>query len=185
MPRIKPINPTNATGKTKALLEGLQNKTGTTPNMFLTMAHSPAVLESYLNFRPALGSGSLSPQVREQIALAVSNANECLYCASAHMAIGKNLGVDEIELTENLQGFSSDPKVEVVLQFVRAVIAKRGRVNDTEVQHVRDAGYIDEEIVEIIGTIASTMFTNYFNHIVETELDFPKVEVGQPVETMT
>ena len=153
--------------------------------MFLTMAHSPAVLESYLNFRPALGSGSLSPQVREQIALAVSNANECLYCASAHMAIGKNLGVAEIELIENLQGLSSDPKVAVALQFARNLIAKRGWVNETEIEHVRDAGYTDEEIVEIIGTIANTMFTNYFNHIAGTKLDFPKVEIGQPVATMT
>ncbi len=93
--------------------------------------------------------------------------------------------MDQIELTENLQGCSNDPKVEVALQFARNVIAKRGWVNDTEIEHVRDAGYTDEEIVEIIGTVANTMFTNYFNHIADTKLDFPKVEIGQPVATMT
>ena len=185
MPRIKPINLTDARGKTKTLLDGVQEKIGTIPNVFRTLAHSPAVLEAYLSFGQALDRGSLSPQVREQIALTVSNANGCEYCASAHTAIGKNLGLDEIELAENLQGCSNDPKVEVALQFARNVIAKRGWVNDTEIEHVRDAGYTDEEIVEIIGTLANTMFTNYFNHIADTKLDFPKVEIGQPVATMT
>ncbi|MCH8824663.1 MAG: peroxidase-related enzyme [Planctomycetes bacterium] len=185
MPRIKPINPTEATGKTRTLLDGVQNKTGTIPNVFRTLAHAPAALEAYLSFGQALDGGSLSPLFREQIALAVSNANGCQYCASAHTATGKTLGLAQIELTENLVGSSSDPKVEVALQFARAVIAKRGWVNDSEIEHVREAGYTDEEIVELIATIASTMFTNYFNHIAETKLDFPKVEVGQPVATMT
>ena len=132
-----------------------------------------------------LGSGNLTPQVREQIAITVSNANGCQYCASAHTAIAKNLGLDAIDLTDNLEGYSKDPKVEAALQFARTVIAKRGWVNDTEVQRVRDAGYAGGEIVEIIATIANTMFTNYFNHIAQTELDFPKVEVGQLVPTMT
>ena len=185
MPRINPINPTTATGKVKTLLDGVQRKRRTIPNVLRAMAHSPAVLEAYLNFGETLGSGSLTPQVREQIAITVSNANGCQYCASAHTAIAKNLGLDAIELTENLEGSSNDPKVEAALQFARNVIAKRGWMNDSDVQLVRDTGYTDGEIVEIIATIAITMFTNYFNHIAQTELDFPKVEVGQLVPAMT
>ena len=184
MPRINPINLTLATGKVKTLLDGVQRKTHAIPNVLRAMAHSPAVLEAYLSFDQTLGSGSLTPQVREQIAITVSNANGCQYCASAHTAIAKNLSVNAMELTANLEGSSNDPKVEAALQFARNVIAKRGWVNDTEVQRVRDAGYTDGEIVEIIATIANTMFTNYFNHIAQTQLDFPKVEVGQPVPTM-
>ena len=49
MERIKAINPEQATGKSKQLLDGVQKKLGMTPNMMRTMAQSPAVLEGYLN----------------------------------------------------------------------------------------------------------------------------------------
>ncbi len=185
MPRLNPIDVNQARGKTKTLLEGVKKKLGTTPNMFLTLAHSPAVLEAYLNFGQALSGGTLGPKVREQIALTIANANGCQYCASAHTAIGKKLGLDMVELMSNLEGSSSIPKVEDALQFARNVVAKRGWMNDAEVQRVRDAGYTDGEIVEIIGTIAINMFTNYFNHIARTEIDVPKVDVGQPVPVTT
>ncbi len=183
MPRINPIDPLKTTGKTKTLLDGVQKKLGTTPNQIRTLAHSPAALEAYLNFGTALGGSILPAEIREQIAITVANANGCQYCASAHTAIARKLGLDVIELTANLEGDSNDPKVEVVLQFARNVIAKRGWVNDNEVQRVRESGYSDPEIVEIIATIAINMFTNYFNHIAQTDLDFAKVDVGQPVPT--
>jgi AhpD family alkylhydroperoxidase len=41
-----------------------------------------------------LAGGALSPKLREQIALAVGEANGCQYCVSAHTAIGKRLGTE-------------------------------------------------------------------------------------------
>ena len=181
MPRLHPIDPAQAEGKAKTLLDGVQKKLGTTPNLLRTMALSPAVLEAYLSFGQALSGASISAALREQIALVVANTNGCQYCASAHTAIGKNLGLDTVELTANLEGSSSDPKVEAALQFAQNIVAKRGWVNDAEVQRVRDAGYTDGEIAEIIAAVAGTIFTNYFNHIAQTEIDFPKVDIGQPV----
>ncbi len=44
MPRIDPIDPAQAQGKAKALLDGVQKALGMTPNLMRTMARSPAVL---------------------------------------------------------------------------------------------------------------------------------------------
>ncbi len=46
---------------------------------------------------------------------------------------------------------------------------------------LRAAGFSEGEIVEIVATVGITTFTNYFNHIAQTEVDFPVVEVGGPV----
>ena len=35
------------------------------------------------------------------------------------------------------------------------------------------AGYTDGEIAEIIANVALTTFTNYFNTVADTEIDFP------------
>ena len=42
-------------------------------------------------------------------------------------------------------------------------------------QAVIESGYSSAEIVEIVANVALNIFTNYFNHVAETEIDFPHV----------
>lgn len=178
MPRLTPVDPAQAEGKAKTLLDGVQKKLGVVPNLFRTMVASPAVLESYLGFSQALGGTGLTARQREQIALAVAGASDCDYCASAHTAIGKGLGLSEGEATRNLQGGSEDPATAAYLDFATALVEKRGLVSDADLAAVRAAGADDAAIGEIVATVALNIFTNYFNHVAETEIDFPVVEVS-------
>lgn len=179
MPRIQPINLDEAHPKAKALLEGVNKSLGITPNIMKTMAQSPATLEAYLGFGKALSGASISPQLREQIALTVAGENSCGYCASAHTAIGTKLGVNSDELTANLKGLSSNPKTEAALEFARQIVIERGFVSDDDLKRIRDAGYSEGEITEIVAVVAQNIFSTYFNHIAQTEVDFPRVEVPQ------
>lgn len=176
MPRIKPLDPASAQGKAKEYMDGIQAKLGAVPNIFRTFAHSPAVGEFYANGSAALGKSTLSAALREQIALTVAGANACNYCASAHTAIGKKAGVSDAELPINLQGKSNDKKTQAALTFAKKIVDSKGNVNDSDVQAVKDAGFTDAEVLEIIAVVAFNIFTNYFNHIVDTEVDFPKVD---------
>ena len=54
-----------------------------------------------------------------------------------------------------------------------------GRVSDAELGQVRAVGFSDEEIVEIIAHVGINVFTNYFNLVAGTEVDFPIVDVEQ------
>ena len=178
MPRIVPIDPTKAQGTAKNLLDGVKAKYGMTPNLMSTLAHAPAALAGYLDFGQALAGGSLGPALRESIALAVAGENGCDYCASAHTAGGAMAGLDAGELALNLEGRSADPKVEAALSFAKTLAAKRGWVADGDLARVRAAGYGDGEIAEIVANVALNIFSNYFNHVAETEIDFPIVETG-------
>jgi uncharacterized peroxidase-related enzyme len=171
--RIKPIEKPSI--QAQAMLESIQAKLGKTPNIFKTFAHSPAVLESYLNFSGALAKTKLSAGLREQIALAVAGANQCDYCASAHTAIGKSIKVDEADLARNLQAKSNNPKVEAALQFAQKIVKERGHLSDHDLSMLHKSGYTDEEVVEIIAVVCLNIFTNYFNHIAGTVVDFPLV----------
>ena len=181
MPRIQTIDAATASGPAKDLLDGVKAGLGVVPNIFATFVHSPKVLEGFLALNGALGQGLLSAQLREQIALAVAGVNECDYCASAHTAIGGGAGIDAAELARNLRGQSSDPKTQEVLNFVKKVVEQRGQVSDGDVAALQVAGYSDGEIVEIVTHIGVNLFTNYFNHIVGTEIDFPVVSAAGAV----
>lgn len=176
MTRLPAIDPETATGQAKQLLDGVQKKLGFTPNILRTMANSPAVLQGYLNFSNALSKGSLSPKLREQIALVVAQDNECEYCLAAHATIGRTVGLSEETIRDSRRGESPDAKEAAVLDFASTLVVNRGWVTDAEIAKLRKAGVTEGEIAEIIANVSLTLFTNYLNHVAQTEIDFPAVE---------
>ncbi len=175
MQTLKRIEPAVATGKTKRIFDAFQRSFGTVPNSVLTMANSPAALNAYVSFSGALNEAQLPAGAREQIAIAVANANSCEYCLSAHTAVGKLAGVADADLARARTAEAADPKTAAALRFAVRVVRERGRVPVSEVEALRAFGYSDGEITEIVAAVALNVFTNYFNHIAGTEIDFPIV----------
>jgi uncharacterized peroxidase-related enzyme len=174
MERITPVDPRTAQGKAKDLLDAVKSKLGIVPNMTRAMAASPAVLEAYLSFSGAPGHGVLPPKVREQLALDVGEVNRCDYCLSAHSLLGKRAGLSDQDIVDSRRGTSADTKAEALLRFARAMVEKRGLVDDADVAAVRAAGYGDAEVAEVVAHVALNVFTNYFNNVAGTTVDFPK-----------
>ncbi len=174
--RIEPV--TNPEGRAAELLDGVKKALGATPNIFTTFANAPAALEGYLNLNAALQGGSLNPQFKEKLALTVAALNGCDYCASAHTFLGKKAGIDDAELALNLQGRSEHAMCQAGLDFAAKIVNNRGHVSDADVQAVRDAGFSDERIIEIVAHVALNTLTNYFNEVFRVEIDFPKVSAN-------
>jgi AhpD family alkylhydroperoxidase len=168
MVRIVPVDPQTAQGKTKELLDGVKARLGVIPNMTRAMAVSPAVLEAYMGIFGALSQVALSLKVREQLALDVGQASECDYCVSAHSQMGMRLGLTEQAVLDSRQGHSADPKIDAHLRFARMFVETRGMVTDADVAAVGEA-----EIAQVVAHVGLNTFTNYFNHVANTTLDFP------------
>lgn len=171
--RIAAVDPERASDEVRRLLATSQLVFGVTPNMARVMASSPAVLRGYLQFVTALAEGHLSARLREQIALAVAEANTSQYCLSAHTAIGADVGLDEAELSSARLAMGPDPKSDAALRFARATVDRRGELTDEDFLAARRAGFSDEEIVEILANVCVNILTNYLNKAVQTEIDFP------------
>jgi alkylhydroperoxidase family enzyme len=77
-----------------------------------------------------------------------------------------------------LKGTAENNKTAAALQFAQAVVEKHGQISDTDFQSVRAAGFSEGEIAEIVAQVALNIFTNYFNNVAKTEIDFPLVEVS-------
>lgn len=181
MNRLSPVTPDKATGKTKELFDGINKKLGRVPNVFQLMGNSPAALEAYLKFSEALAGGVLDAKLREIIAIAVAETNTCEYCLSAHYAIGKSVGLTDAELELAREQRSENPKYHAALRFVRIMVTSRAEMADTDLTDLKAAGYNDAEVAEIVANVALNLYTNYFNHIAQPEVDFPKVKTAFPV----
>jgi uncharacterized peroxidase-related enzyme len=178
MPRLTAVNPETAQGRTKELFTAVNAKFGMVPNLMRTLGNSSAALGAFLSMNGALAEGALDPKLRTEIALAVSEANSCEYCLSAHTTLGKMGGIQDAELTTCRQYLSENPKFNAALRFVGATLRTRGKVSDADVNAVKQAGFSEGDIAEIVSHVAMTLFTNYFNHVAQTEIDFPKVHAG-------
>ena len=173
MPRINPVHAETADPKTAELLVGVKKKLGMVPNLISTMAQSTAVANAYLGFSGALAGGTLPAKLREQISLTVGQANNCDYCLAAHCTLGKMAGLNPTELQPARHATAADQKANAALVFANTLVKERGRVSDADLEQVRHAGYSDGEINEIVANVALNIFTNYFNHVAGTEIDFP------------
>jgi uncharacterized peroxidase-related enzyme len=147
--------------------------------MTKVMATSPVVLESYLSFSGALAGGLLDTKTREELALLTAQENGCNYCLSAHTAIGKLVGLKNEEIAASRQGNGNNPKATAALTFAKQVLDAKGEIGEDELAAVRNAGFSDGEIAEIIAHVALNVFTNYFNIAADVDIDFPKVSHSQ------
>ena len=175
MQRIAPALKEDISSKAQEMLDGVQAQMGMVPNIIQIMANSPTTLHSYMALSTAVSEGVLSAQLREQIALTAAGVNQCDYCASVHSLVGNQFGLTHEELAHNLAGKSQDPKTQAALLLVKEIIQNRGHVSDICLNHVYNSGFSNEEILEIFSVTMLNMFTNYFNHMVGTDIDFPVV----------
>lgn len=175
MARLRTIDRKEATGKAKELLDTVHSQFGATPNLMRDLANSPAVLGAYVNFYNALASGLLDRKLHDQIAIVVADANGCEYCLSAHIALGRKAGLSEQQLVAARALNTGIGRTDTALHIAREIVVRRGQITPAQFEAVRRAGFSDGEIVEIIGHVAVNIFTNYFNNINQTEVDFPKV----------
>lgn len=180
MSRIAPVDPASSTtpAESRQLMDAFKAKVGMVPNLLKSLAHSPTALKFYLGGSDTLAHGALPGGLREQLAIAIADANGCDYCLSAHTALGKMANVSAEDLLAARSAGASNPKDAAALSFAQAVVSTRGRVSDTQLQAVRQAGYTDAQIAEIVAVVAINIFTNYFNHVADTEVDFPRLRAG-------
>ena len=173
MQRISSMEFEAAPEKSKPILEQIKKAFGTVPNIFSTMAHSPATLKSVMSLVGDLSQGELAGIAHEAIGLRVSELNGCEYCASAHTLLAKKAGATEQDTLEYRQGISPDPKLQAMLNIASAMVENRGKVCDQAIAEAKALGVTDSQLCEIVAIIALFTLTNYFNELVQTDLDFP------------
>ncbi len=147
--------------------------------MFKVIGNSPAALQSMWGAFGALGGGKLGSKLGEQIAVLVADINRCEYCLAAHTVLGQKAGLSAEQMASAQAGHANDARTQAALDFAAKLVKNRAQVSQRDVQAVRDAGFNDEDIAEILAHVALNIFTNYTNIAFDVEVDFPKINLRQ------
>ncbi len=173
MPRLKTIDPSTDTGAGADLLNGpLKEKQ---INIFKGLAAHPPVLEAFLGWATGSKGGALSPVEGEVVQLVTAEKNQCTYCASAHTKVASGTGLSEEEIINIRRRQSSDDKLQALINFTSEAVDSYGNVSDETLQAFMDAGYSTEAAIEVVAGISVMTFTSFYNHINDTEVDFPAI----------
>lgn len=173
MPRVPVHTVEDAPAESREILQGLEKRFGKVLNIFGEMAHAPALLESYTAIEGVLKErSSLSEPVRQAIHLTVANVNECSYCEAAYTGAAKMAGHSDDDALAIRRGeMPGDEKLTAMLKICREMTTHQGYVEDSTWKAALEAGWSEEELLEGYADVIRTILTNYFNHLVGTELD--------------
>lgn len=172
MPRLNIVEPKTDSGPGAELLNGpLKNKQ---INIFKGMATNPGVLKAFLNYVGGIKAGALTDAEHEIVQLVMAQENHCDYCTAAHTQSALRAGLKDNEIAGVRRGTVASVRYQALADFVRAVWKKNGFIGDDELTACRGAGFDDAAVVEVIAEMSVAAFTNMFNHVNETVVDFPE-----------
>ena len=166
--RLPLIDPDQASGAVKQTLDEL-TKRGPVGPMIRGMANSSVLLRGYLDLNRAVKRSHIDRRVTERINLAVHEWLGCAYCLAAHTRAARELGLSELDIELAREGTATDPKIAALVAYGQQLIAAPGEVSDAQVAGLREAGYSDEQIAEVVALVALQLLTGAFNLVAGIE----------------
>jgi uncharacterized peroxidase-related enzyme len=178
MPRLSIVEPKDATGDVARVLASAPI------NIYKGIAANPEIFASFIAFMRAIGtSGAITKAEKELVMLRAAESRHCGYCVAAHTRVAAGVGVGAADALAARRGVGSNARAQVLLDFTNAVMEKNGNVSDAELAAFRAAGFDDRAAIEVVAAITAMTFTALYNHIHQTDVDFPavpKIELEVP-----
>ncbi|SDM61885.1 carboxymuconolactone decarboxylase family protein [Allokutzneria albata] len=163
MPRLRPLAPEEAPEKSRELLSDIVTRRGGVGDMVATMAHSPALLQGYLDFSRAMKRVKLPRALSEKISLAAQEWIGCAKCLAAHTEAARAAGLSEVDISLARQGTSTDAREAALIGAALRVLAEPSSISDDDVAELRRRGWSDRVIAEIVGLVTLNLLTGAFN----------------------
>lgn len=163
MRNITPLKPEDAPEKSRELLDGINGRHGSVGDMVATMAHSPALLQGYLDFSRVMKRAKLPRQLSEKISLAAQGWIGCGTCMAAHVAAAQAAGLGDTDIALAREATATDPREAALLTFAVRVLAEPATITADDIAELRNHGWTDRTIADVIGLVSLNLLTGSFN----------------------
>jgi uncharacterized peroxidase-related enzyme len=144
-----------------------QEKLGFVPNVLRAYAFDMPKLEGFVAMYNdlMLAPSGLSKLEREMIAVAVSSANRCYYCLTAHGAAVRALSGDPVLgelMVMNYRAARLSPRERAMLDFAVKLTAEPWAIEENDREALRQVGFSARDIWDIAAVAA---FFNMSNRV--------------------
>ena len=157
-PRIRLLERDQVSPEVANVYDALQKARGVVPNMFKTLAHSPALALATAGYLKALLSdGALPGFYKELIAMRLSGLLSSEYAVKAHALSARQKGASETQIAAARADFENGPFTQAEKLGFRAA----DRLHHSAVEITDDffaelkRHFTDPQIIELIATAAA------------------------------
>ncbi|WP_298734165.1 carboxymuconolactone decarboxylase family protein [uncultured Chitinophaga sp.] len=158
--------------KNQRVFDQVKSVFGAVPNLYSTLAYSQNAADAY--FKLETSPSSLNTRETEAVNLVVSEVNSCLYCLSAHTMIAKKSGFTEAQTLEIRSGSASfDGKLDALVKLTKELSEKRHVENYALLDAFFEAGYTQENLMDIIILIGDRTISNILYAVTKVPIEFP------------
>ncbi len=155
----------NTRGEAHELLSNVKERYGFVPNLFAYMAEAPVTIKAYTQLNDLLEETSFTPLDRQYALLAISALSECDFCTAAHGGMATMFKGDEEVIRAIVTNQAiANPAVAALVRTARAVVEKRGWTDEADLKAFYDAGYTQQQYLELILIVTIKTLSNYTNH---------------------
>ena len=146
-----------------------------TPNFFKVWAVSPTSLEGiWPAMRHILTGGKVERKLKEMIFVAISSLKECHYCEAAHQAFCLSIGVTPEQIDALIKSYTcetEDPKEKIAIDYAVKLAKDSTTSSQADFDRLKQAGYSDEEVMEIIAMSGMAVFYNHLANATRINID--------------
>lgn len=163
----------------RSVLDGARAQFGFVPNLLRIMAESLTALKGYRNLSALFHESGLSQAERLVVELTASVENGCGYCTAAHAMQAARAGLSANNIAAIRAGaLPADPRLAALATMVRALITRRGAVEEGAVAAFLAAGFTRAQLLDTVTGIAAKTISNYTNNLAGAPLDAGLTEAG-------
>lgn len=182
MARIALVDPGKATGRVKEVFDRVESYYRMVPGLQKGLAHLPETTDALwtLSLNTAL-EGSISEEMKRVFFAVTAYEVECEYCTAAHMIalMGKKWSRQEcVDLIEGKPSPRLSDKENAAVDFARVVARRPAAVTDDMADVLRNIGWTDAEIVEIVASVALMRYTSTVASAIDVPLEEAMEGVG-------
>jgi alkylhydroperoxidase family enzyme len=153
-------------------LRQLQSIFGTLPNLIGSMSTSPVLINSLVGLFQNVHGGSFTEAQVQAVLLTDAVTNACTWAVAFHTALGLDAGLDPADVHAIREGrLPKDAKLAALSALAKALIEKRGLLDDQDVDEFMGAGFGKDQVLEVIAAVAASTITNYTGNVTKTPLE--------------
>lgn len=155
----------------RAIMADMQCHGGELPNLLRTLAESPVAIDAYRQLATLLSRSSLTPLEQQVVYVTAAHANQCHYCTAPNPMLGEDDQADEVTAAIRHGQRLADGRLQTLRRFTATMTEHRGWVPEADVESFLQAGFTQENLLEVITGIALVTLSSYANHIAATPRD--------------
>lgn len=177
---LQPLTRERAPDASRDVMQSLENDMGFLPNLYRVLAHSPSALRAYAALNKLMHDTSLSPVEQQAVLLAISRENRCAYSMAAQSYAARGAGLDETELDalRESRPVPNNERLEALRRFAQRMVARRGQVNEDDIDDFFAAGFDERQVLDVILAAAMKTLSDYASHVARPPVDERYAEMG-------